>query len=284
FSLSESCSCERRKLERTEKTVQPGAGDERSVQDPGNRPVYRPEQSVGKGEQSERVLEETPPRERLIDDAITASFLADGWPSGTRSGRPNSSLNRLAELAADDPPCIPDGRLRRNRREAARGRLGHRRFTPRHNVRAEQNERSPRQRIYAERVSQEEERQDGRHNDLEQDQESGDRRRDRAHTRDVQQEWRKGRDEAEISNPQPTTPIRRERPSHEEGRDRREERGRRKDPRRQGDVIPAAVDHLLRTDDVERPDHARDENEHVADELSSGERRGIELRSDHDDP
>src|SRR5206468_11257423 len=195
------------------------------------------------------------PASRTTDRQHDDGFLpAHAWPKGTRSGRPNSSLDRFSELTADDSPWTPPGCIRWDRREAARGRLGHRLVAPGHNVRAEQNERSPRQGIYAERVSQEEEGQDRRHDDLEQDQESGDRRRDRAHTRDVQQEWRKGRDEAEISNPQPTTPIRRERPSHEEGRDRREERGRRKDPRRQGDVIPAAVDHLLRTDDVERPD------------------------------
>src|SRR5439155_27334599 len=74
FHCHESCSCERRKLERAEKTVQPGDGDERSVRNPGHRPVYRPEQSARQGEQGQSVLEEAPPRERLIDDAITASF------------------------------------------------------------------------------------------------------------------------------------------------------------------------------------------------------------------
>ena len=48
----------------------------------------------------------------------------------------NATLIVFAELAADDAPRIPCGRIRRNR-EAARGGCGHRLFTPRHNVRAE---------------------------------------------------------------------------------------------------------------------------------------------------
>src|SRR5438445_7885132 len=105
----------------------------------------------------------------------------------------------------------------------------------------------------AERVPQEEEGQDSRNHDLKQDQEPGSRRRDRAHARDVQHERREGRDQAEIGNPQPTAPVRRKGPPDEKQRDRREERGRRQDPRGQGHIISAAVHHPLRADDVERP-------------------------------